>query len=160
MLTGVTSVVYTTHMERIDPADLVDAAGVAEILGLANRTSISVYQRRYPDMPRPVVDLGPQRTKLWSKNAVESWAESADRRSPAAIMSSELADMVLQGNPLAQGIFRSTYSGYRQNALGGGKNSRQIGPSRRESYEPAFKQAEQVDPSFSVTMPDGWLDEA
>jgi len=53
--------------------DLIDAQAVAELLGLAQRTSVSVYQRRYPDMPRPVLDLGPGRPKLWLRPAIEEW---------------------------------------------------------------------------------------
>ena len=40
---------------KVEIADLIDAGEVAELLGLSRATSISVYQRRYPDMPRPVV---------------------------------------------------------------------------------------------------------
>lgn len=58
----------------IDTEDLIDARGVAELLGLAQRNTVSLYQRRYPDMPRPVVDLGPNRTKLWLRSAIERWA--------------------------------------------------------------------------------------
>lgn len=56
---------------KIYSDDLIDASGLAEVLGLANRTSVSVYQRRYLAMPRPVVDLGRGRTKLWSGTAIE-----------------------------------------------------------------------------------------
>lgn len=59
--------------------DLVDAIGVAEILGLANRTSVSVYQGRYADMPRPVVDLGAGRPRLWLRGEIERWAASRGR---------------------------------------------------------------------------------
>ena len=59
---------------RVNTDDLVDAQGVAELLGLAQRNSVSLYQRRYPDMPRPVVDLGPGRTKLWLRQEIECWA--------------------------------------------------------------------------------------
>ena len=34
--------------------DLIDARGVAEILGLSAPNTVSVYQHRYADMPRPV----------------------------------------------------------------------------------------------------------
>lgn len=61
---------------RVNTEDLIDAQGVADLLGLAQRTSISVYQRRYPDMPRPVVDLGPGRPRLWLRNEIQRWAES------------------------------------------------------------------------------------
>jgi predicted DNA-binding transcriptional regulator AlpA len=58
----------------IDPGDLTDANGVAEILQLSHRNTVSLYQRRYADMPRPVVDLGGGRTKLWLRSEITSWA--------------------------------------------------------------------------------------
>ena len=59
----------------VDPDDLIDARGVAEILGLAQAGNVSLYQRRYPDMPHPVVDLGPGRPKLWLGREMQTWAE-------------------------------------------------------------------------------------
>ena len=59
---------------KVNTEDLVDAHGVADIVGLANRTSVSVYQQRYPDMPRPVVDLGAGRPRLWLRPEIEAWA--------------------------------------------------------------------------------------
>jgi glutathione-regulated potassium-efflux system ancillary protein KefG len=59
---------------RVNTEDLIDAQAVAEILGLAHRNTVSVYQRRYPDMPRPVLDLGANRTKLWLRPEIERWA--------------------------------------------------------------------------------------
>lgn len=58
---------------RVDTEDLIDARGVAELLGLAHRNTVSVYQRRYPSMPRPTVDLGAGRTKLWLRTEIEEW---------------------------------------------------------------------------------------
>ena len=142
------------------PDDLIDAAGVAHALGLANRTSVSVYQRRYVSMPRPVVDLGPGRTKLWSRAAVTSWAASADLRSPQAIASAELKQLKLIGESLALAHFRSTYSLARQHALGGGRKRREIARSRRAAYQLALDQALQCDPAFRAEMPNGWFDEA
>ena len=57
----------------LDAEDLIDAKGVAELLGLAQRNTVSAYQRRYPTMPRPVVDLGQGRCKLWLKSEIEVW---------------------------------------------------------------------------------------
>lgn len=57
----------------LDPEDLIDAQGVADLLGLAQRNTVSGYQRRYPEMPRPVVDLGQGRCKLWLRSEVERW---------------------------------------------------------------------------------------
>jgi glutathione-regulated potassium-efflux system ancillary protein KefG len=59
--------------------DLIDAQGVAEILGLAHRNAVSAYQRRYPDMPRPVLNLGANRPLLWLRPQIEDWAK---RRPP------------------------------------------------------------------------------
>jgi hypothetical protein len=66
--------------------DLIDAHEVAEILGLNLRNTVSVYQQRYPDMPRPVVDLGRGRPKLWLRPPVQTWADRqrvAGRTRPA-----------------------------------------------------------------------------
>ncbi|MGH3041923.1 MAG: hypothetical protein ACRDNG_09350, partial [Gaiellaceae bacterium] len=65
---------------RVDIEDLIDARGVAEILGLAQRNTVSLYQRRYPDMPRPALDLGPSRTKLWLRSEIASWASKHAKR--------------------------------------------------------------------------------
>jgi glutathione-regulated potassium-efflux system ancillary protein KefG len=59
---------------KVATEDLIDAHDVAKILGLAQRNTVSVYQHRYPDMPRPVIDLGRGRPKLWLRPEVESWA--------------------------------------------------------------------------------------
>jgi predicted DNA-binding transcriptional regulator AlpA len=56
---------------RVD--DLIDARDVAELLGLAHRNTVSKYQSRYPDMPRPVVNLGPGRPMLWLRPEIERW---------------------------------------------------------------------------------------
>ncbi len=76
---------------RIDSEDLVDAHGVAEILGLSHRKTVSQYQKRYPDMPRPIVDLGGGRTKLWLRTEMQRWAQkqvSLGRTRPARRTSS------------------------------------------------------------------------
>ncbi len=59
---------------KIDPADLVDALAVAEMLGLSQRTAVSLYRRRYDDFPDPVLDLGRGRPQLWLKADIEEWA--------------------------------------------------------------------------------------
>jgi len=59
--------------------DLIDALEVATILGLSHRNTVSVYQKRYPEMPRPVVDLGPGRSRLWLLPDILNWARDAGR---------------------------------------------------------------------------------
>ena len=60
---------------RVDLDDLIDATDVATILGLSRATSVYVYLSRYPDMPRPVVDRGPKRARLWLRTEVEAWEQ-------------------------------------------------------------------------------------
>jgi glutathione-regulated potassium-efflux system ancillary protein KefG len=64
---------------RVNTEDLIDAHEVARILGLAQFQSVSTYQHRYEDMPRPVVDLGSGRPKLWLRQDIQAWAR---RRTP------------------------------------------------------------------------------
>lgn len=64
---------------RIDIDDLIDAAEVADLLGLTHRNTVSVYQKRYPDMPRPVLDFGGGRCKLWLRSEVVQWVGSSGR---------------------------------------------------------------------------------
>ncbi len=65
---------------KVDVDDLIDTHTVAAILGLAHRNTVSEYQSRYDDMPRPVVDLGGGRSKLWLRTEVERWAAHHERR--------------------------------------------------------------------------------
>jgi glutathione-regulated potassium-efflux system ancillary protein KefG len=59
---------------RVATEELLDAQGVANVLDLSHRNTVSQYQRRYSDMPRPVVDLGEGRVKLWLRPEIERWA--------------------------------------------------------------------------------------
>ncbi len=65
----------------VNTEDLIDANAVAAILGLANRESVSAYLKTYPDMPRPVVELGPRRPRLWVRQEIEAWAKKTGRSS-------------------------------------------------------------------------------
>jgi glutathione-regulated potassium-efflux system ancillary protein KefG len=58
---------------KVDVDDLLDANGVAKLLGLAHRNTVSVYQHRYDDMPRPVREFGDRRVKLWLRSEIERW---------------------------------------------------------------------------------------
>jgi glutathione-regulated potassium-efflux system ancillary protein KefG len=60
--------------------DLLDARGVAKLLGLAHYNTVSVYQHRYADMPRPVLDLGKDRIKLWLRPEIERWVTERPTR--------------------------------------------------------------------------------
>jgi hypothetical protein len=60
--------------------DLADAQELAGLLGLSHPNSVSTYQRRYPDMPRPVLELGAGRPKLWLRPQVVAWIHSRPPR--------------------------------------------------------------------------------
>ncbi|MEM9714493.1 MAG: hypothetical protein AAGA17_19885 [Actinomycetota bacterium] len=59
----------------VNTDDLADAREVAELIGLSHPNSVSLYQRRYPDMPRPVVDLGRGRPRLWLRPDIAAWLD-------------------------------------------------------------------------------------
>lgn len=59
---------------KVETADLLDAQGVADILGLSHRNTVFQYQRKYDDMPRPAIDLGEGRVKLWLRPQIQQWA--------------------------------------------------------------------------------------
>ena len=65
---------------KVDTEDLLDTQGVAEILRLAHRNTVTQYQRRYIDMPKPVFDLGAGRVKLWLRPEIERWAATQESR--------------------------------------------------------------------------------
>jgi predicted DNA-binding transcriptional regulator AlpA len=70
---------------KVDIDDLVDARGVAELLGLSHPNTVSVYQHRYADMPAPALDLGDRRIKLWLRSEITAWGtklETEGRNKP------------------------------------------------------------------------------
>ena len=67
---------------KVDVDELIDAQGVADMLGLAQRNTVSLYQKRYADMPRPVVDLGKGRCKMWLRSEVTAWTAGRNSRLP------------------------------------------------------------------------------
>jgi predicted DNA-binding transcriptional regulator AlpA len=59
--------------EKVDSDDLVGAAEVAAILRLSHPSSVTTYLHRYPDFPKPVVDLSASRVRLWRRQDIERW---------------------------------------------------------------------------------------
>ncbi len=80
---------------RVNTEDLVDATQVAGMLGLTHRNSVSVYLKRYPDMPRPVLDLGQGRPRLWIRQEIERWCSR--RRDAGSRLDESRGDGVLNG---------------------------------------------------------------
>jgi hypothetical protein len=59
--------------ETVDSGDLVGAAEVAAMLRLSHPSSVTTYFHRYPDFPKPVVDLSASRVRLWRRQDIERW---------------------------------------------------------------------------------------
>lgn len=64
----------------INTDDLCDAQGVAALVGLRHPNSVHTYLRRYADMPRPVIDLGRGRPRLWLRPQIEAWMLAREDR--------------------------------------------------------------------------------
>lgn len=64
---------------KVDVDDLLDAGQVAQLLGLKHRNAVSEYQRRYEDMPRPLVIRNSERTLLWHRGDIALWAKQTGR---------------------------------------------------------------------------------
>ncbi len=62
---------------KIDAADLVGAAEIAERLGLSHRESVHTLRRRHQDFPQPVAEL--RQAKIWVWPDVEKWARDTGR---------------------------------------------------------------------------------
>ncbi len=60
----------------INTDDLCDAQGVADLVGLRHANSVHTYLRRYSDMPRPVIELGPGRPRLWLRPEIQAWVRT------------------------------------------------------------------------------------
>ena len=65
---------------KIDIDDLIAATEVMVIVGLKHRNAVSEYQKRYADMPRPVIDLGNGQPKLWLRPEIEKWQRKREAR--------------------------------------------------------------------------------
>lgn len=78
----------------VDVDQLVDANEVARLLGLGHPNTVHQYQRLYADMPKPVVDRGPNRVRLWLRPEIEEWSRgrARSRRPERGASSSEPAE--------------------------------------------------------------------
>lgn len=65
----------------MDPDELIGAAEVQAILRLSHPSSVTTYLKRYPDFPRPVVDLSASRIRLWNRQDIVRWHEGREARS-------------------------------------------------------------------------------
>jgi len=64
----------------INPDDLIDSSDMADLLGLSSPRAVYVYQARYKEMPKPIVDRGRNRARLWLKPEVMQWLKVKKER--------------------------------------------------------------------------------
>jgi len=64
-------------VEKVDAEDLIDAAGIAARLGLAQPQTVHLWRRRYEDFPEPIAAL--TRVLVWDWSEVEAWARATGR---------------------------------------------------------------------------------
>lgn len=71
----------STPMGRlVDPDDLLDVGEVAELLGLAQKNSVTTYMRRYKDFPAPVIEFANGKCRAWHREDIEAWHARRQRR--------------------------------------------------------------------------------
>lgn len=63
---------------KVDTDDLIDSQEVADLLGLSHRNSVSTYLHRYEDFPRPIIERGGGRTRLWDRSVVLEWSDKRE----------------------------------------------------------------------------------
>lgn len=64
---------------RAAPEDLIDTQGVADLLGLAQRNTVALYRRRYPELPQPWATFNHGRCQIWLRSEIEAWARESGR---------------------------------------------------------------------------------
>lgn len=64
----------------VDLDDLIDVGQVAELLGLAQRNSVTTYMRRYGDFPAPAIEFAHGKCRAWLQQEVEDWRERRRER--------------------------------------------------------------------------------
>jgi glutathione-regulated potassium-efflux system ancillary protein KefG len=86
--------------------DLLTAAEVAELLGLAHRNSVSTYRRRYPDFPQGCTVPGYGRRRVWPRGEILAWRDrfraargSADQPDPRLEQLVAATQRLMLGNP-------------------------------------------------------------
>lgn len=58
---------------KVDLDDLIDVGEVAELLGLAQKNSVTTYMRRYDDFPKPAIEFADGKCRAWLREDVELW---------------------------------------------------------------------------------------
>ena len=66
----------------VDLDDVLDAAAVASIIGVADARSVSTYRSRFADFPAPVLMSNGGRCQFWLRQDVEAWQAKRQSERP------------------------------------------------------------------------------
>jgi hypothetical protein len=64
----------------VDPDNLLDVGEVADLLGLAQKNSVTTYMHRYEDFPAPVIEFANGKCRAWLREDVELWHAGRQHR--------------------------------------------------------------------------------
>lgn len=56
----------------VDLDDIIDSAGVADVVGLSRASNVSTYRNRYDDFPEPVLGAD-GRCPMWLRSEIVAW---------------------------------------------------------------------------------------
>jgi predicted DNA-binding transcriptional regulator AlpA len=63
----------------VDLDDLLDAAAVAQLIGLGDARSVSTYRTRDDEFPSPVLMSSGGRCQFWLRSEVDAWHTKRQR---------------------------------------------------------------------------------
>ena len=66
----------------VDLDDLLDAAAVAQVIGLGDARSVSTYRARDDEFPAPVLMSSGGRCQFWLRADIEAWHASRRQGEP------------------------------------------------------------------------------
>ena len=56
---------------KVDVDDIINAAEVADLIGLSHRNGVYQYRHRHPDFPAPLITHG--RCYMWHRGDIKRW---------------------------------------------------------------------------------------
>lgn len=59
----------------VDLDDLISVGEVADLLGLAQKNSVTTYLRRYDDFPAPAIEFAEGKCRAWVREDIEHWRQ-------------------------------------------------------------------------------------
>jgi predicted DNA-binding transcriptional regulator AlpA len=61
---------------KYDVKDIIDVQGVSDLIGVFSRVQVYELLDTHPLFPKPILDLGEDRVRLWSKKHILAWLKT------------------------------------------------------------------------------------